>query len=675
MKNLMWFIFGAVFMAVETQAQETVYWASRVVEVSSELSRLEYSALQVLHKPNVLPAHGDNPNAWTPGKDTKDQFIVVYFDNPIQAQQVAIAESQNPGSVKRIFAYDTDQEEHLLFELEPRDLPIESRLLNLFFERTSYKIEAIRVELDVAAVEGDQSIDAIGISDSNIPISVLINVASLVNENLDTERLSDNVNSQYIEHSPILSPDGKRLYFSRRGHPDNAGGAEDAEDIWYSELDEETGEWLPAVNMGGPLNNPGPNFISAIIPDGDDQILLLGNRYGKKGRMFSGVSTARLSADGSISTPENVNIKNDYNYSPSADYYPTTDQRVMLMSVERDDTYGGRDLYVSFKDGEDWSEPLSLGGVINSAADETSPYIQDDNKTLYFSSSGFSGFGGADIFKSMRLDDTWTNWTEPENMGGGINSTGDDVYLNIPSNSKHAYFTRGDSDENTDIFQFTVEDLYIDTTAVKEIIIALSGRVLNAKTNAPISSATIVVDEESNTADIADLTSDPSGNYSVEIKSGISYGLVPSKPGYEGKKEVVSIGADSETTEYTQDLYLDPVAPALTEIIYFEYNKSDLAQNFQRYLDGLLDFFKSGGIDKLQVDGHTDSIGSDSFNLKLSERRANAVRDYLIGKGIAEDRISIVPNGEANPVVPNTSDENRAKNRRAELKLVDNTAN
>ncbi len=176
MKRFIGLIFCTAFFAGEIRAQETVYWASQVVEVSSELSHLEYSALQALHKPNVLPAHGDNPNAWTPAKDSKDQYIVVFFDRPVQAQQVAIAESQNPGSVKRIFAYDTKEQEHLLFELEPRDLPIESRLLNLFFEKTNYKIEALRVELDVQAVIGDKSIDAIGISASNIPISVLISV-------------------------------------------------------------------------------------------------------------------------------------------------------------------------------------------------------------------------------------------------------------------------------------------------------------------------------------------------------------------------------------------------------------------------------------------------------------------------------------------------------------------
>lgn len=662
-------------LAFSAWAQETVYWASRVVEVSSEASRLEYSALQALHKPNVLPSHGDNPNAWTPRKDEKNQFIVVMFDTPIQAQQVAIAETQNPGSVTRIFAYDTDEQEHLLFELEPRELPIESRLLNLFFEKTNYKIEALRVELDVTAVDGDHSIDAIGISASNLPISVLINVASLVNENLQSEKLSTNVNSEYVEHSPLLSPDGKRLYFSRRGHPDNAGGEEDNEDIWYSELDEETGEWLPAKNMGGPLNNPGPNFISAIIPDGDDQVLLLGNRYGKKGRMFSGVSTARILADGTITAPENINIKNDYNYSPNADYFPSQDQETLLMSVERDDSEGGRDLYVSFKEDEEWSEPISLGDVVNTAADDTSPYLEKDSKTLYFSSAGFSGFGGADIYKTTRLDDTWQKWSEPENMGGGLNSTGDDTYLTLPENGQHAYFARGDVDENTDIFRFTIEDLYIDTTKTKEVIVALSGRVLNAKTNQPIGGAAVVVDEETNSADIADLTANNAGEYRVELKSGLEYGLTPNKAGYAGIKETVNIPNGTEDLNMTKDLYLNPESPEIKVIVYFGFDKSGLGEEFGSELSDLIPYFETGGIDILQIDGHTDSVGPESYNLKLSERRANAVKQFFIDKGVAEDRIKVVANGEANPAVPNSTKENRAKNRRVEFKLTDSSAN
>ncbi|MEL7145583.1 MAG: OmpA family protein, partial [Bacteroidota bacterium] len=338
-------------------AQETVFWANRVIDASSEYSPLEYSAIQVLHKPNVYPAGGENPNAWRPNNQSGNNFIMVGFEEAVKVRQIAIAETENPGAITRVLAYDKDYNEYTLFELTPRAIPIASRLLNLFFEETTYEVEAIRVEFDGKAIDGYNAIDAIGISNSNLPIQVLIKIAKEINQEAQAEKLSTNVNSTYIEHSPLLSPDGKRLYFSRQYHPDNIGGVDDNEDIWYSEKDPQTGEWLPAKNIGPPLNNSGPNFISSITRNGDQTILLLGNRYESKGRMVSGVSMAVIDEEGKISKPRNIDIENDYNYSPNADFYISEDQEIMLMAVERDDTKGNRDLYVTFKKKNgDWTE-------------------------------------------------------------------------------------------------------------------------------------------------------------------------------------------------------------------------------------------------------------------------------------------------------------------------------
>ncbi len=271
----------AYFVTLSTFAQETVVWGSQVVDVSSEYSPLEYSAIQALHKPNVMPSGGDNPNAWRPKSENGEEFIMVSFDKPIRAKQVAIAESENPGAVTRVYAYDNEYNEYTLFELTPRAIPIDSRLLNLFFDDTPYEIYAIKVFIDGEAVPGYNAIDAIGISASNLPISVLINLVPGMAQNKEADKLSTNVNSPYIEHSPIISPDGKHLYFSRRYHPDNVGGVDDVEDIWVSDLDPKTGEWLPAKNIGPPLNTEGPNFISSITMVDGEEVLVLGNRYGK----------------------------------------------------------------------------------------------------------------------------------------------------------------------------------------------------------------------------------------------------------------------------------------------------------------------------------------------------------------------------------------------------------
>ena len=168
-------------------AQETIVWGSEVVDVSTEYSPYEYSAIQALHRPNVLPRGGESPNAWRPKRTNKEEFIVVSFSDPLRAKQVAIAESENPGAVKEVYAYDTDYNEYKLFDLTPRNLPIEARLLNLFFDETSYRIQAIKVVLDGEASPGYNSIDAIGISASNIPINVLIDLAPGINTEIEAE--------------------------------------------------------------------------------------------------------------------------------------------------------------------------------------------------------------------------------------------------------------------------------------------------------------------------------------------------------------------------------------------------------------------------------------------------------------------------------------------------------
>ncbi|MEO1254884.1 MAG: hypothetical protein AAFY41_08370 [Bacteroidota bacterium] len=401
MKKIYLIVFGLLCL-ISAQSQETVAWGTQVIDVSSEFSPYEYSAVQTLHRPNVLPKGGDNPNAWRPKSENKEEFVMVSFSTPIKAKQVAIAESENPGAVKAVYGYDKEYNEYLLFELTPRDLPIESRLLNLFFETTPYELEAIRVVLDCSVTEGYNAIDAIGISASNIPINVLLNLAKGVNESVEAEKLSTNVNSDYVEHSPIISPDGKKLYFSRQFHPDNVGGVNDAEDIWVSEMDDETGEWLPARNMGAPLNTKGPNFISSISQVDGEEVLILGNRYGKKGRMFTGVSVSKKQGD-TFSDPESIEIENEYNYSPNADFFLAPGGEAMIMSAERDDTYGARDLYVSFKkDDGSWTEPMNLGDDINTLGEDESPFMAEDGKTLYFSSDGYTGYGGADIYVSFK---------------------------------------------------------------------------------------------------------------------------------------------------------------------------------------------------------------------------------------------------------------------------------
>ena len=678
-----------VILSTAVYAQETVVWGAEILDVSTEFGPLEYSALQALHKPNVLPRGGDDPNAWRPKRQDKPEFITVAFDTPIVAKQVAIAESENPGAVSWVLAYDEDYNEHVLFELQPRALPIESRLLNLFFEETSYKIQAISVELDGAATPGYNSIDAIGISASNIPINVLIEIVSGVNRNIEAESLGANVNSQYIEHSPIISPDGKKLYFSRRYHPENIGGADDQEDIWVSELDEATGEWLPAKNLGPPLNTAGPNFVSSISVINGEEVLILGNKYGKKGRMYTGTSMS-VYRDGEYEKPVSLDVENEYNYSPKADFFLTPDGSALIQALERDDSYGGRDLYISFKESKlKWSEPKNLGGVLNTISEEASPFLAKDNKTLYFSSGGHAGYGGLDIYVTRRLDDTWLKWSTPENMGSGINTEIDDEYFSIPASGKHLYFTRGKVDDDTDIFRFKVEEFFVEPESplmasvehlVEEeeeevpVIVTIMGTVTNSKTGEAIAATPVIVKRLPDGVEIGQVDSDAQGKYTFSLRPGARFGFGAEKVGFIPQNENIDLNNVEKSDTMVVDLKLSPIEvgePIVLKNIFFEFDKDILRTASYPELDKLLEYMKEDRIKRIEISGHTDWKGPGEYNQKLSERRAKAVYTYLTQNGIAEGRMVYKGYGEMEPIDTNETVEGRQNNRRVEFKILE----
>src|SRR5580765_657749 len=149
---------------------QSVQWASKVIEFSSELTPLQYSASQALGKPNVLPAGGQNPNAWTPDKPKRSEFIKLGYANPIQIQQIAIAESYNPSALYKVFIYDEAGKEYLIHTFSPMAVPLKAMMRNIFVEKTPYKVAAVKIEFDGQVLPDYYSLDAVAISDSSYPI-------------------------------------------------------------------------------------------------------------------------------------------------------------------------------------------------------------------------------------------------------------------------------------------------------------------------------------------------------------------------------------------------------------------------------------------------------------------------------------------------------------------------
>ncbi len=654
---------------------QVVQWGSKVIEFSSELTPVQYAAKQILGKPNVLPAGGQNPNAWTPDKPKRKEFIKIGYENPIHVQQIAIAESHNPSGLANVYLYDESNTEYLVHTFNPMSIPLQGRMLNVFVEKTAYKVTAVKLEFDGAALPDYFSIDAVAISDSHYPIIANISIPELLSKGLIVERLDENVNSEYSELNPLLSPDGKTLYFSRKNHPENIGGVTDKEDIWYSELGAD-GKWSLAKNMGPKFNNENPNFINAVsaTPDGKSVIILLGNKYLEDGKMVAGVSVSD-NFSGQWSAPAPLNIENDYNFNEKANYFMANTRKALLMSVEREDSQGGRDLYVSFQKNDSlWAAPLNLGDVINTAGEESAPFLASDNVTLYFSSDGFSGFGGADVYMSKRLDDTWTNWSEPENMGPDINTKLNDLFFNIPSTSEFAYYSREVAVDNADVYR-----VKLPVFMSPEPIVIVKGKLVDAKTGEPIA-AKIIYEELPEGKEVGIVYSNPeTGEYEIHLPGGKLYGVRAESAGHISENQNLDLRNVTKDGEVrSQNMQLEPIEVAKIEPdamiqlnnIFFDFDRAVLKPESFPELNRIVQLMGERGTLEVEISGHTDSTGPEQYNLGLSERRAKSVVRYLTEKGIGQDRIKVTFFGESKPLESNNTIEGRRKNRRVEFKIL-----
>lgn len=455
---LLCFVFTTNLVAQNTKNTVNTQWAYRLLGFSSEYidgtNKNPYSAKQVLGKPNKLPNSGFSPVAWSPNSEDRSitEWLKVGFKTPINIRQIAIAENFGAGAITHVYMYDTENVEYLAYQdsvLMVAKPPGTARMFSLLMPLTEYKVAAIKIVLNPIRIRGRNQVDAIGISDSETLIQATINLPQIIEKTsyeIGIEKLPDAINTSYNELMPVISADGKTLFFDRQLHPENTIGEVQNDDIWFAEMNENN-VWKPAQRLPKPLNNENNNYVCSVSPDGNS--MLVANHYENSQdnkidnkTNSGGISITRKNTDGSWQIPEKVVIENYYNLNNNAEFYLAHNQKVLLMSIERDDSQGGRDLYVSFfrHDTKTWATPKNLGAMVNSAATELTPFLAADNETLYFSSNGFSGYGETDMFFCKRLDDSWTNWTEPVNLGQPLNSSDWDLAYSLDAQGEYAYY-------------------------------------------------------------------------------------------------------------------------------------------------------------------------------------------------------------------------------------------
>lgn len=486
---------------------------------------------------------------------------------------------------------------------------------------------------------------------------------------VDVEKiLLTELNSEHDELSPRLSSDGKTIFFTRDGHPERFGNNVN-QDIWFSELVGD--KWNKPTIMPKPINNSGANSLITMTPD--NNTIYLSNLYDSDGNSDgAGMSISKRNSMG-WDVPKEVEIDDFYNDNQYVSYFISQDKKVLFTAIEQKDSRGGMDLYVS-KEKEDgtYGKPVNLGDQINTFADDFNPYLAADNKTLYYITGGLPGYGKEDVWVTKRLDDTWLKWSKPKNLGSGINSSAAEFSFSLTAKGDEAYMV---SYEKLDGYKGAGDlvKVQLSKSAQPDPVVLVYGKVLNKKTNEPIE-ANIEYFGLKDDKNYGSASSNPkTGEYKIVLPRGVNYGFKSGAEGFISVSENLDLTELKEYKEIEKNLYLVPVEIGQTirlNNIFFDTGLAILREESENELENLQKLLIDNSKMTIEVSGHTDNVGNDANNMKLSSDRAQAVVQWLLDKGINTSRLTSKGYGETKPIGSNTTEEGKQLNRRVEFTII-----
>lgn len=489
-----------------------------------------------------------------------------------------------------------------------------------------------------------------------------INIPPDLASGLIKENLGATINTEYDEVTPKISVDGKTIFFTRKNYPQNAGGEEDDADIWYSTSGDGI-HWSESKNIGLPVNSSGINNIVSVSQDNNTMLLVGRNDFDVFERTSGGWKSAGLLG---------VHYQNESDYFEACQ---SADGKAILFAARNrgnlyyKDNVDERDIFVALKKANGtWSEPFNLGRIINTTANEMSPFLAADGRTLYFASDGHPGYGALDIFMSKRLDDTWTNWTEPINLGPEINTFGFDAYYTVPASGDVAYMCTSERSYG----RFDLVRIRLAPAVKPNPVVLVIGNVLNAKTKQPLQAGiafeNVLTGEEVGEA----ISNAETGEYRIALPYGVNYGLRAQAKGFISVNENLELTDAKDYHEVRKDLLLVPleVGESITlNNVFFEQGRPLLKKESYPELDRLVVIMNENPTMEIELSGHSDNIGNRNSLVVLSQERVGAVKEYLVNKGIHPGRISGKGYGPARPLVKNDTEEHRQMNRRVEFKI------
>lgn len=470
------------------------------------------------------------------------------------------------------------------------------------------------------------------------------------------------------EYVPVITADERYIYFCGRNRKDNIGG----EDVYGANFKSRSPAKVVS-ELSSANSNDAPVSIST---DGTSMMLF------KDGKLYSSEKT-------NYGWNNAIELSNEINSSIwQADANISSDGNALIFSSIRKEnydyniniqpgTYHGEgnfasDIYVSLKNNNDeWQTPVNIGPTINTIYCDRSPFLHPDMKTLYFSSSGHGGLGDLDVYKSTRLNDScWNCWSEPINMGKEINSFGSDWGYRISTNGEKAYFSKSSTENNEDIYW-----LNLPPHLRPDFVATVSGKLLDIN-NKPVA-AEIKWEDLQTGKSVGQSKSDPSdGSFFIVLPLGKIYGYYINKDEYFPISNNLDLRNNNKPIEIVSDIKLVAFKQMIEEgtavsinNLFFNFGKYDLLPYSIPELKRVAKIINNNNL-KVEINGHTDNIGDDKNNQVLSEKRAGAVKDFLITEGCSASLLTIVGFGKTQPIASNDNENGRAKNRRVELKFV-----
>ena len=510
------------------------------------------------------------------------------------------------------------------------------------------------------------------------------------------DNLGPSINSEAPEYAPLISTDESILIITAR-RENTVGGLKDAmdnlpyEDLYISH--NKAGNWTPLQNMGEDVNSSGHDASSGLSPDGKMLFVFRGTAKGGGDVFMSEVEQEEWSKPRALGKYINTNA---HESAVALSY----DGNELYFVSEKEGGIGGKDIYVSRWNAqkEDWNEAQNLGAVVNSQYDEDGVFLHPDGNTLYFSSKGHNSMGGNDIFYSEKVNG---QWTKPKNIGYPINTPDDDVFFVVAADGRTAYYSsiRDEGYGEKDIYRITFlgpekepvlntedqllvgsDEKNLDVALQPEVkvrtsrMVLLKGLVIDDKSSQPVSAAIDLIDNNTSEVLATFKSNEVSGDYLVSLPAGRNYGLNVNADGYLFNSMNFNLPDTAVFKEIYKVVRLKKIKIGESIVlrnIFFDYNQFTVRSESEAELARLYELLSENPTIKVEISGHTDDVGGDTYNQKLSQDRAKAVVDHLVAKGIPAERLLYAGYGESQPLARNDTPEGRQENRRTEFKIIE----